>query len=74
MKRIKRSDFGKLYSLTRPKCDVLFHQVQRSGKEVTTEDVARARGMEATDQKIHDTVLIAAAFCMYNCYVDGLDT
>lgn len=50
------------------------HQVQRGGKEVTTEDVARARGASATDQEIHDTVLIAAAFCMYNRYVDGLGT
>jgi len=50
------------------------HQVQRSGKEVTSEDVARARGAGARDQEIHDTVLIAAAFCMYNRYVDGLGT
>ena len=28
----------------------------------------------ATDLEIHDTVLIAAAFCMYNRYVDGLAT
>ncbi len=28
----------------------------------------------ATDLEVHDTVLIAAAFCMYNRYVDGLDT
>ena len=28
----------------------------------------------ATDRELHDTVLIAAAFCMYNRYVDGLDT
>ena len=28
----------------------------------------------ATDREIHDTVLIAAAFCMYNRYVDGLAT
>jgi len=26
----------------------------------------------ADDRAIHDTVLIAAAFCMYNRYVDGL--
>lgn len=35
-------------------------------------EVARAEG--ATDVEIHDTVLIAAAFCMFNRYVDGLDT
>lgn len=50
------------------------HQVQLSGKEVTAEDIARAREAGATDQEIHDAVLIAAAFCMYNRYVDGLGT
>lgn len=50
------------------------HQVQGSGKEVTAQDIARARDEGATDQEIHDTVLIAAAFCMYNRYVDGLGT
>lgn len=49
-------------------------KVQRDGKLVTTEDVERARSEGATDVEIHDTVLIAAAFCMYNRYVDGLDT
>jgi uncharacterized peroxidase-related enzyme len=49
-------------------------KVQKSGKQVTTEDVARARQQGATDKEIHDTVLIAAAFCMYNRYVDGLAT
>ena len=33
-----------------------------------------ARRQGATDLEIHDTVLIAAAFCMYNRYVDGLGT
>lgn len=49
-------------------------KVQKGGKNVTPEDVARAREQGATDQEIHDTVLIAAAFCMYNRYVDGLAT
>jgi uncharacterized peroxidase-related enzyme len=49
-------------------------KVQQGGKQVTTEDVARARQLGATDKEIHDTVLIAAAFCMYNRYVDGLAT
>ncbi len=49
-------------------------KVQRDGKLVTTEDVEKARREGATDIEIHDTVLIAAAFCMYNRYVDGLDT
>jgi uncharacterized peroxidase-related enzyme len=49
-------------------------KVQQGGKNVTSEDVARARAEGATDIEIHDTVLIAAAFCMYNRYVDGLAT
>jgi len=48
--------------------------VQKGGKHVTPEDIERARQMGATDLEIHDTVLIAAAFCMYNRYVDGLAT
>lgn len=50
------------------------HQVQLGGKEVTDGDIAHARELGATDLEIHDTVLIAAAFCMYNRYVDGLGT
>ena len=49
-------------------------QVQRGGKNVQPEDIERARQQGATDLEIHDTVLIAAAFCMYNRYVDGLGT
>jgi uncharacterized peroxidase-related enzyme len=49
-------------------------KVQRDGKLVTTEDVERARRQGASDIEIHDTVLIAAAFCMFNRYVDGLGT
>ena len=49
-------------------------RVQKGGQHVTTEDVERARQQGATDKEIHDTVLIAAAFCMYNRYVDGLAT
>ena len=49
-------------------------KVQKGGKHVTPEDIARARMHGATDKEIHDTVLIAAAFCMYNRYVDGLAT
>jgi uncharacterized peroxidase-related enzyme len=48
--------------------------VQRSGLAVTAEDVAGARAEGATDLEIHDTVLIAALFCMVNRYVDGLGT
>jgi uncharacterized peroxidase-related enzyme len=49
-------------------------KVQRGGKSVLPEDVEHARQLGATDLEIHDTVLIAAAFCMYNRYVDGLAT
>ena len=49
-------------------------RVQKGGKHVTAEDIERARQTGATDLEIHDTVLIAAAFCMYNRYVDGLAT
>jgi uncharacterized peroxidase-related enzyme len=49
-------------------------RVQRSGRAVGVEDVARARAEGASDLEIHDTVLIAAAFCMFNRYVDGLAT
>ncbi len=49
-------------------------KVQKGGKNVTSADIARAREHAATDKEIHDTVLIAAAFCMYNRYVDGLAT
>jgi uncharacterized peroxidase-related enzyme len=48
--------------------------VQRGGKHVSPGQVAAARAQGATDLEIHDTVLIAAAFCMYNRYVDGLNT
>ena len=48
-------------------------RVQRSGVLVRPLDVERARQHGATDVEIHDTVLIAAAFCMFNRYVDGLN-
>ena len=47
-------------------------KVQQSGTKVTAEEIRQARDEGATDVEIHDTVLIAAAFCMYNRYVDGL--
>ncbi len=49
-------------------------KVQRGGKNVLPADVERARAAGATDIEIHDTVLIAASFCMFNRYVDGLAT
>jgi uncharacterized peroxidase-related enzyme len=48
--------------------------VQKGGKYVTEQQIQEARKQGATDREIHDTVLIAAAFCMFNRYVDGLGT
>lgn len=48
--------------------------VRIGGKHVTSQHISNAREAGATDLEIHDTVLIAAAFCMYNRYVDGLGT
>jgi uncharacterized peroxidase-related enzyme len=45
-----------------------------SGKSVTAEAIEAARSAGATDVEIHDTVLIAGLFCLYNRYVDGLAT
>lgn len=49
-------------------------KVQILGNQVTQDDIDAAKTEGATDLEIHDTVLIAAAFCMYNRYVDGLGT
>jgi len=46
--------------------------VQSSGLDVTADDVAAARSAGASDEDLHDAVLVAAAFCMFNRYVDGL--
>ncbi|HEY9045845.1 MAG TPA: peroxidase-related enzyme [Ohtaekwangia sp.] len=51
---------------------VIAGHVQQNGKNVTEADIAAARAEGATDRDIHDTVLIAAAFSMFNRYVDGL--
>lgn len=48
--------------------------VAEGGWAVKEEHVAAARAAGAEDRDIHDTVLVAAAFCMYNRYVDGLAT
>jgi len=60
---------GKLKALLR-----IADQVRQGGLNVTGEDVTAARAAGATDTEIHDTVLIAAMFCMFNRYVDGLAT
>lgn len=49
-------------------------KVRQGGKNVLPADIQRARAAGADDKAIHDTVLIAAAFCMFNRYVDGLAT
>jgi uncharacterized peroxidase-related enzyme len=43
-------------------------------KEDTEAAIDAARQAGADDSVIHDTVLISAAFCMFNRYVDGLGT
>ena len=47
-------------------------KVRVGGNLVNSEDVEEARKHDASDRELHDTVLIAAAFCMFNRYVDGL--
>jgi uncharacterized peroxidase-related enzyme len=49
-------------------------KVQQSGRSVTPKDIDEAKRAGATDRDIHDTVLIAATFSMFNRYVDGLAT
>lgn len=66
-----------LRSVISPKLAALLSvasEVQRGGKSVSADTIAKARAASATDVEIHDTVLIAAAFCMFNRYVDGLAT
>ena len=58
---------GKMKALLR-----IAGKVQQDGRLVSPEDVEAARAEGATDLEIHDTVLIAALFCLYNRYVDGL--
>jgi uncharacterized peroxidase-related enzyme len=48
--------------------------VQKGGKNVSLNQIEKAKAEGAGDEEIHDTVLIAAAFCMFNRYVDGLGT
>ena len=49
-------------------------KVRRDGRLVQAEDIDQARALGADDKAIHYTVLIAAAFCMFNRYVEGLGT
>jgi len=58
-----------------PKMNALLEiagKVQSNGKSVTPDDIDAARKAGANDMDIHDTVLIAASFSMFNRYVDGL--
>jgi uncharacterized peroxidase-related enzyme len=72
--QIKRDFAGAPISVKLKALLVVAGKVQKGGKQVTAKDIEQARAQGATDKEIHDTVLIAAAFCMYNRYVDGLDT
>lgn len=47
-------------------------KVQSSGLDVTADDIAAVRAAGASDEDLHDAVRVAAAFCMFNRYVDGL--
>lgn len=68
---------GESCDLLSPKLAALLkiaEKVRRDGREVTSSDITSAREAGADDKAIHDTVLIAAAFSMYNRYVEGLGT
>ena len=70
-----KNDFTKAHLSSKMKA--LLHiagSVQKSGKAVSSRQIEDAKSAGASDQEIHDTVLIAAAFCMFNRYVDGLNT
>lgn len=49
-------------------------KVREDGKKVTSLHIETAKAAGASDIEIHDTVLIAALFCLYNRYVDGMAT
>jgi len=70
-----KNDFNTADISSKMKCLLaIAASVQKGGKMVSEEQIAAARLENATDKEIHDTVLIAAAFCMFNRYVDGLGT
>ena len=71
---VKRNAAGAAISDKLKALLVIAGKTAESGRLVTAEDVARARSHGATDLEIHDTVLIAAVFCLCNRYVDGLAT
>jgi uncharacterized peroxidase-related enzyme len=47
---------------------------REDGRKVDTASIEAAKAVGATEVEIHDTVLIAATFCLFNRYVDGLAT
>jgi uncharacterized peroxidase-related enzyme len=49
-------------------------KVQADARTVSSADIENSKKEGATDREIHDTILIAASFCMFNKYVDGLAT
>ncbi|MET9927436.1 MULTISPECIES: carboxymuconolactone decarboxylase family protein [unclassified Streptomyces] len=49
-------------------------EVRSAARPVSDRAIAAARAEGADDTDLHDTILIAAAFCMYNRYVSGLAT
>lgn len=53
---------------------IIAGKVQENGKNVSQKDIDEARNNGAGDRDIHDTVLIAATFSLFNRYVDGLAT
>ncbi|HMB90357.1 MAG TPA: peroxidase-related enzyme [Rhodothermales bacterium] len=74
---VEQVKLGLVSARVSEKMKALLHiagKVQQGERSVSEEDVARARAEGATDKELHDSVLIAAAFCMYNRYVDGLTT
>lgn len=71
---VKRDFWSTTLSSRLKRLLAIAQSVQKGGKAVTPEQVEAARHEGATDMEIHDTVLIAAAFCMFNRYVDGLGT
>lgn len=66
-------DFSALSPLLRALLRIA-NEVQASVGPVSDSSLTAAREVGACDRMIHDTVLISAAFCMYNRYVDGLAT
>ncbi len=49
-------------------------KVQKDARSVNKKDVEAAIALGSTERDVHDAVLIASAFCMFNRYVDGLGT